>query len=362
MRNTLTFILAIGIALFTWQCNTAPAGTTIKGTITGASNMQVFIDKVIIGQASNVLDKTDISGNGSFSITFPDGLEPGIYNMRIGAQRINLVLDGTESEVEINANLNQLQSFDFNITGSDDSQALVQLMRGLTRRQFGIEDISNIVDTASNPVLGAFVAYSALTSLANSNNVNMQEQGLNIQREALATLRNAQPNSDLTNGYEQHVATLEAQYNQLAAMQKIRVGEPAPDIKLPSPDGKEYSLSDLKGKVVLLDFWASWCRPCRMENPNVVKVYQKYKDQGFTVFSVSLDRPGQKARWEDAIQKDGLAWPYHVSDLQYWNSPAAKMYGVSGIPRAFMIDRDGNIASTSVRGAEQIEAELKKLL
>lgn len=362
MKNTWTFLIAIGVAMLAWQCNTTPAGTTIKGTITGASNLQVFIDKVVIGQASNVLDKTDIASNGSFSITFPEGLEKGIYNMRIGAQRINFILDGTESVVELNADLNRLQSYDFTVQGADDTQALTQIMRGLTRRQYGINDIANIVDTASNPILGAFVAYSSLTSLANSNNLEMQEQGLSIQKEALAALQNAMPNSDLANGYAQHIDVLESQYNQLAALQNVKVGEPAPDITLPSPDGKEYSLSDLKGQVVLLDFWASWCRPCRMENPNVVKVYHKYKDQGFTVFSVSLDRPGQKERWEDAIKKDGLAWPYHVSDLQYWNSAAAKMYGVSGIPRAFLIDRDGNIASTRVRGAEQIEAELKKLL
>ena len=158
----------------------------------------------------------------------------------------------------------------------------------------------------------------------------------------------------------------------------VKVGSPAPDIKLPTPDGKEYALSDLKGKVVLLDFWASWCGPCRRENPNVVKVYNKYKDQGFTIFSVSLDGldnrtsarleddqkeeyvKGQKQRWISAIAQDNLTWPYHVSDLRKWDCAPAKIYGVRSIPRAFMIDREGVIVSTSVRGAQQIEEELLK--
>jgi len=362
MKNTWTLLILIGLALLTWQCETTPEGTTIEGSISGANNLQVFIDKVVIGQASNVLDKVDIGTNGRFSITFPEGLDAGVYNMRIGAQRMNFVLDGTESVVEINGDLNQLQNYNVQVSGSEDTQVLVQTMQKLMRREFGVSDIANFVDSTSNPVLGAFIAYSALTPLSRSNNLDIQQQGLEIQKDALETVQSDMPNSDFAAGYEQHISLLQSQYDRLAAMQKIKVGEPAPDITLPSPDGKEYSLSDLKGKVVLLDFWAAWCRPCRMENPNVVKVYNKYKDEGFTVFSVSLDRPGQKDRWVQAIEKDGLAWPYHVSELQYWNSAAAKKYGVSGIPRAFLIDREGNIASTSVRGAEQIERELQKLL
>ena len=104
-----------------------------------------------------------------------------------------------------------------------------------------------------------------------------------------------------------------------------------------SPDDISYKLSDLKDQIVLLDFWASWCRPCRAENPNVVQLYEQYNKEGFTVFSVSLDQ--KLELWEAAIEKDRLTWPYHVSDLNGWYSSAAKQYGVESIPSTFLLDK-----------------------
>ena len=136
------------------------------------------------------------------------------------------------------------------------------------------------------------------------------------------------------------------------------IGAMAPDLAFENPEGKIMKLSDLKGKVVLLDFWASWCRPCRVENPNVVRVYQQYHDKGFEVFSVSLDR--DKASWIKAIKDDGLIWANHVSDLGYWQSKGAKIYGVSSIPATFLIGKDGRIIAKNLRGAA-LENALKEL-
>lgn len=137
-----------------------------------------------------------------------------------------------------------------------------------------------------------------------------------------------------------------------------KVGDTAPDIKLNNPGGKQISLSSLKGKIVLIDFWASWCGPCRMENPNVVKAYHKYKDKGFTILSVSLDE--SKDKWTQAIQKDGLLWENHISDLKGWQSSAAQLYQVRGIPATFLVGKDGKVVGTNLRGAS-LEDKLAEL-
>ncbi len=135
-------------------------------------------------------------------------------------------------------------------------------------------------------------------------------------------------------------------------------GTEAPDIAMKSPDGKTLKLSNLRGKVVLLDFWASWCGPCRRENPNVVKLYQKYNAMGFDIFSVSLDR--DRKAWLQAIEKDGLVWPNHVSDLQGWTSSGGASYGVTSIPATVLIDKDGKVIARNLRGAE-LENKLKEI-
>ncbi|HON18979.1 MAG TPA: TlpA disulfide reductase family protein [Salinivirgaceae bacterium] len=153
--------------------------------------------------------------------------------------------------------------------------------------------------------------------------------------------------------------------NLFAQNYGTQVGQVAPEITMSAPDGTILSLSELRGKVVLIDFWASWCTPCRYENPTVVAAYTQFKNKkfkagkGFEVYSVSLDK--NKQAWVKGIQDDGLAWKYHVSDLQGWNSAAGRLYGVNSIPANFLIDKDGTILARNLRG-QQLIAVLNSLL
>jgi len=354
-------------------CQTNPKGLTIQGDIEGAENLQVFIDHVVIGKANSVLAREQIGGNGQFAVNFEEGLEPGIYNVRIGAKRVSLAIEDGETTgtISIQGDLNTLQNYDVTVEGSPVSQELANIMQKLNAREMNAQQVADFIDQSEYPMMASYVAYRALGT---------NGKYLDTQRKAQAKLAQKYPNSEVTTEYDKFIQVAQQVYNREMATQRVKKGALAPDITLPSPDGKEYSLSDLRGKVVLLDFWASWCAPCRRENPNVVKVYNKYKDQGFTIFSVSLDgidnrtaarlgadrvdeaRERSRKAWEKAIAQDKLTWPYHVSDLKKWQSSAAGTYGVRSIPRAFMIDREGRIANTGVRGAEDIENALIELL
>lgn len=144
---------------------------------------------------------------------------------------------------------------------------------------------------------------------------------------------------------------------QIDVMKLSLPGAIAPDFQQETPEGETLKLSDFKGKITLVDFWASWCAPCRRENPNVVNLYQKYKDKGFDILGVSLDR--DKARWIQAIEKDGLTWS-HVSDLKGWKNSVAGLYGVTSIPHTILLDREGRIIQRNLRG-EQLAQKLQEI-
>jgi peroxiredoxin len=200
------------------------------------------------------------------------------------------------------------------------------------------EDLKKLIK-AGGPTLASWYATNAL---------NPEEEYAFLAPLAPA-FEKAFPNSEYIKDFSAKIA----QYKNA-----IQVGQQAPDITLNSPEGKAVSLSSLRGKYVLIDFWASWCGPCRQENPNVVKMYNRFKGKNFEIFGVSLDK--EKDKWIQAIANDGLTW-VHVSDLKFWNSAGAEAYGVRSIPATFLVDPQGVIVAKNLRGKE-LEDKLAQIL
>lgn len=345
------------------------SGTTISGTINHAEDMGAYFDKMGVDNANEVMASGTTDGSGNFSFNFPDGLEPGLYRVRLGIQNAEIVLDPSETDVQIIGDLENLKKLDYKVTGSPLSNTYLNLVNQFLDKTLDKDALIKATKEA-NPIVG----YALGSKL-----FQFRPEYASLHMHVSKSMSAQYPELPLSMDYKRSATQLQNEYLKSQASGNIRVGAPAPDIDLPGLDGKNRKLSDLKGSVVLLDFWASWCGPCRKANPHVVEVYHKYKKKGFDVFNVSLDGLDSRTRkrydseekiaqamkksedkWRQAIKQDKLTWDNHVSDLKKWESQAAALYGVRSIPKTFLIDREGNIAAINPRN--DLEDQVKKFL
>jgi len=379
-------ILSVGCADFG---NNVPENAgTISGHLTGVdAGASVILRSFKNGSLVKVAEgKT--TENGDFFVTPETPLERGFHQVIINKSwPVVLITDSTEApNIQATIPAESRYLYEARIEGSNESSLLAEyyavvmpLQNSLVEAQTALRSLANEQKSEANKALKMLIADLDKTSLTfikenegHPATLAALEQ-LNIEKHSAAyksvlkSLATSFSDSDyyvmLKKKYDA-ATTARTIPNQPPPKKSNRkngqyaAGDEALDIVMADPDGNIRKLSDLRGKVVLLDFWASWCGPCRRENPNVVKAYEKYNSQGFEVFSVSLDSNAD--RWKQAIEQDGLVWPYHVCDMKKWRNAASQAYGISSIPYTMLIGRDGIIIRTQLRGPA-LEEELEKL-
>ena len=367
-----------------------PKGHLINGTISGGDGESVQLYVFEEGEQS-LVDSTVIR-DGSFTLE-TETKDLRQYLLMVGADEgaIVLFLDQESENVTITGKVPGFQE-GYKVSGSEPSQEIIDYIEFLGPHNTKHQELRAIYNTtppsdsvARNSVMEQLDSISAIRRAhaiskiesSPSSPVNLffirdliPESGLknfdstDLQYFQMTAdgLREKYPTSEYPDLIESDIASIQGQIVALKNPQpEYPPGEfaVAPEIALPDVNGKTIALSSLRGKVVLIDFWASWCGPCRMENPNVVKAYKKWKDKGFTVYSVSLD--DNRDDWLKAIKNDNLSWPNHVSDLRGWQSSAAAAYGVRAIPSTWLIDGEGNVIERNLRGG-QLEQKLQELL
>lgn len=366
MKAKMTLIVGYFLLLSLGGCQQKANGYSITGVIEEGRAKQVILELVDFTNKVEKIAETT-SDEGKFKFEFDQPLEPGIYKISMDRKNLFFLSSGQNEHITFKGNFNTLSNLTATITGSTITEDFNKIMVDFAQTN-NVEEVLTKVKEI-DPLASAMVLINIFGNSPEFADVHVS---------AAQKLVEKYPNAAISANYQSLATNLKQSYDRKMASEKIRIGEPAPEIAMPNPDGKILKLSDLKGQVVLLDFWASWCGPCRKANPKVVELYKKYKDQGFTVYSVSLDgiddrskarmNPDQisagmaneKRKWMDAIVKDNLTWDTHVSTLTKWDTESARLYGVSSIPRTYLIDKEGKIAAVNPRF--NLEEEILKAL
>lgn len=354
----------------------------VTGTISNSTARMVYLEEMPMTTMQRmVVDSALLEKDGSFKLK-TSSAESRLYNIMIDGMPLAAIIND-EPSVTVNAffgkeNKQFVESYE--VKGSPASQQLKEFLTEFNNRLQIIFTNAQRADSLSK--------MKNSDSLQQAIDLTLQRNAIelkNLSNSAIKKSNNAalsmfvlgyyqglagnpaymlEPMSklDVTTVVEEAVKKFPEHKGVAAIHESLLgwVGKMAPEFSLPDPNGKEIKLSSFRGKYVLVDFWASWCKPCRMENPFVVKAYNRFKDKNFTVLGVSLDSNGKKDEWMKAVMRDSLTWT-HVSDLMYWSSPVIPLYKIEGIPFNVLVDPEGKVIAQALRG-EELEKKLESVL
>ena len=361
MKNTSIVLLAVTL-LLTSCSSLGDKKFTVNGKITGMNPSMVYLEEVPMATMQRVaVDSVRPNKDGSFELQ-AEVTEETVFNIRVDQQNYpaaSLVNDVKKVDLQLFFDPANTQMTDrYEVKGSAASTALQSYMLAFNNQLMKgrVDSLRSITDQAlgssKSPALSMMII-GYYQSMAGNPAFGLTGFTLDEIKAQVKKLTEVFPKHK---GLEAVSIVLAAQ----PASSQGLVGQTAPEFSLPDPNGKKISLSSFRGKYVLVDFWASWCKPCRMENPNVVAAYAQFKNRNFTILGVSLDQEGEKDEWMKAVMKDNLTWT-QVSDLQFWNSPVVSLYNIQGIPFNVLVDPNGKIIAESLRG-DALATTLDKVL
>lgn len=378
-------VLPVLLALMMAGCKEKSTGSfTVSGSLKNSPAKIVYVEETVVATGEKKLkDSSVIAADGKYSMKIPAS-EEGVYNLRLqneGYQFATIINDAPN--ITVNADFSNQYDF-YNVSGSPSSKSIQDFLAKISewqREKFNYykqvdsirknkgdslmadklldksrEIINSMksfayqeVEKANNAPLG-FILLASYQGMARDPNYMMDvftdEELIGLLNDMLNKFPGRADLAGIKNSIEEGLS------------KKGWVGKEAPEISLPDTEGKMVSLSSYRGKYVLVDFWASWCGPCRRENPNVVEAFNRFRNKNFTILGVSLDR--NKEAWEKAIAADNLNWT-HISDLKQWESVVVPMYKISGIPFNVLIDPQGKVVAENLRGIE-LEQKLAQVL